>query len=255
MADPRDVFGPSAERYRSSDAHANEAELAHCVAIVRPRGGRVLDVGTGPGHTAFAFAPYADAVIGLDPTPEMLGVLRAESVRRGIDRVVGVEGYAEALPFADGTFEGVATRSAAHHFRSVPRFLAEARRVLAPDGWLLVVDTVGVDDAEADDQLDRIEFQRDPSHVRDYTRGRWLKMVAEAGFKPRISEVFPRPLNLEGWLDRLEVREPMRQRLTDAIMNSRGWLREYFRPHGEGGEATFHLHQIVLVADRRTTRS
>lgn len=50
-----------------------------------------------------------------------------------------VEAPAEDLPFADGTFRLVAV-ALALHWLDRSRFLAEARRVLEPSGWLVVYD-------------------------------------------------------------------------------------------------------------------
>lgn len=243
----REQFGREAEKYLTSPSHANEVELARCVEAVGPKGGPVLDVATGAGHTAYAFAPYASKVVALDVTPEMLSIVEREARARGFSNIETVEAPAEELPFPAAEFEGVTCRVAPHHFHDVRAFLQEANRVTIPGGWLLLVDTVGVDDPKADEQLDKIEFQRDSSHVRNYTSTRWLEMVAYCGYKIEFHETYARPHNLVNWMDRMSVAEPVRSRITDSIMNSTDWLRDYLRPHGQGEDATFHLHQIMLV--------
>ena len=70
------------------------------------------------------------------------------------------------IPFADGSFDVVACRTAAHHFSDVPAALAGMARVSRDR--VLLVDTLNMgDDAE------QAEALRDPSHVRNYTEAEW----------------------------------------------------------------------------------
>lgn len=246
--DPRTQFGPVAEKYLHSASHAHAAELSAVVEVARPAGGLVLDVATGAGHTALAMAPYAERVVALDPTREMLEVARAEAEQRELGNVDPVMAWAEELPFRTASFDGVTCRIAAHHFRSVPRFLAEARRCLKAGGWLVIVDTIGIDDPIADEELDRIEFLRDPSHARNLTVEAWRQAVVSAGFRVDSTETWARPHNVVGWLDRMKVQEPTRSNIIQMVVGSEGWLRDYLRPHGEGDALTFHLHQVLLRA-------
>lgn len=247
MSDPRAQFGPKAEAYFKSASHANVAELSSLVRLARPAGGRILDVGTGAGHTAYAFALGSSEVVATDITPEMLAIVDREAAVRGLNIRTQLC-PAEDLPFPDRSFEGVTSRTAAHHFRDVRAFLAEAFRVLQPKGWLLVADTVGIeDDPLADEELDRIEVARDPSHVRNYTPSRWRAMIEEAGFVVEHQEVVARTHPVDEWLDRMEVQEPTRSKVRQAIEHSEDGLRAYLRPRHEP-ELVFDLWQTFVLA-------
>jgi SAM-dependent methyltransferase len=82
--------------------------------------GRVLDVGCGPQPVP----SYAggDQFVGIDP------------LRGGPREFAFVQGIAEYLPFRDGIFDRVLFATSLDHMLSPQRALAEARRVLAPDG-------------------------------------------------------------------------------------------------------------------------
>jgi ubiquinone/menaquinone biosynthesis C-methylase UbiE len=99
------------------------------------RGRRVLDCGCGTGRLSQALAESeASKVWGVDPEPEMLRVA-AGNVPAG----VGLKpGRAEDLPFRDGWFER-AVMWLVCHLVDRPAAFAELRRVLAPDGRLVVV--------------------------------------------------------------------------------------------------------------------
>lgn len=248
--DPRIPFGREAEKYVSSTPHANEASLAHLVEIARPRGGRVLDVGTGAGHTAFALAPHAQEVVALDPTPEMLSIVEREATARGLTNITTFLSHAESVDFPDATFEGVATRLAAHHFESVDSFLQQSYRLLQPGGWIVIEDTIGIDDDDGDAQLDEIERLRDPSHRRNLRMFEWQAALAKAGFRVDHTEATSFPQNAYDWLDRMSVPEPDRTTVLHKIVYSENWLRDYLRPTGEAETLTFRLRRGLLRAHK-----
>jgi demethylmenaquinone methyltransferase / 2-methoxy-6-polyprenyl-1,4-benzoquinol methylase len=78
------------------------------VNALAPRAGdRVLDVATGTGLVAAELLARADCtVVGIDQSPDMLTAARARFAGRD-DRVRLLEGHAEALPFADGSFDAL----------------------------------------------------------------------------------------------------------------------------------------------------
>ena len=67
----RSQFGASAAAYATSKVHAKGASLGRLVELVKPqRSWRALDIATGAGHTAAAFAPHVASVVASDITPE-----------------------------------------------------------------------------------------------------------------------------------------------------------------------------------------
>jgi demethylmenaquinone methyltransferase/2-methoxy-6-polyprenyl-1,4-benzoquinol methylase len=102
---------------------------------------RVLDLACGTGDLALEIARrHPDAeVTGLDPSRGMLDIAAGKAARRGARLALEV-GIAEALPFADATFDGV---SIAFGLRNVPdreRGLAEMARVTRPGGRVVVLE-------------------------------------------------------------------------------------------------------------------
>lgn len=66
---------------------------------------RVLDVATGSGNAAMAAARRGASVVGLDYVPSLLDRARRRTEAEGLEDITYVEGDAEALPFADGSFD------------------------------------------------------------------------------------------------------------------------------------------------------
>jgi SAM-dependent methyltransferase len=99
-------------------------------------GQSVLDVACGTGALTCAVAlrvGSSGAVVGLDANQEMLEVARRKSTN-----IDWREGRAEALPFADESFDGVVSQFGLMFFDDRPRALREMMRVLRPGGRMAV---------------------------------------------------------------------------------------------------------------------
>jgi demethylmenaquinone methyltransferase/2-methoxy-6-polyprenyl-1,4-benzoquinol methylase len=139
-----EVFDRVAERYdlmtdlMSFGLHRLWKAFAVTVARVRP-GERVLDVASGSGDLARAFAARGAEVCMSDLNGPMLA--------RGRDRMLdagriapAVRCDAERLPFADGAFDCVSVGFGLRNMTRKDAALAEMARVLKPGGRLLVLE-------------------------------------------------------------------------------------------------------------------
>src|SRR6266567_1960092 len=120
----QEQFGATAAHYLTSKPHAKGKSLERLVELVQPQPAwRALDVATGAGHTAYAFAPHVARVWATDITEEMLALVRDEIAKRNLANVRVAYAKAEALPFEDQSFDLVTCRIAPHHFDSIAAFL------------------------------------------------------------------------------------------------------------------------------------
>ncbi|MBX3118695.1 MAG: class I SAM-dependent methyltransferase [Fimbriimonadaceae bacterium] len=250
MADPRTQFGRSAGQYLTSSVHGNKSALDDMVNAVRPKGGIVVDVGCGAGHTAFAFAHKVGTVIATDITPEMLEVTALAAIDRGYTNIRTEHAWAEELPFEKSSVDGVTCRLAAHHFRSIQAFVIESYRILKPGGWLAIVDNFGIDDPQADLALQNIEKTRDPSHGRSLKIGEWNMMIQRAGFSLRSSTPTWKPIPFDSWVQRMHVEPETAASLEKQMRESEGPLREYLQPTDGPDGFFFHLGELQIVADK-----
>jgi demethylmenaquinone methyltransferase/2-methoxy-6-polyprenyl-1,4-benzoquinol methylase len=103
-------------------------------AVVPQAGERILDVATGTGMVAAELRARADCtVVGLDQSPEMLAAARARFAGEGA-RVELVEGEAESLPFADGSFDALTFTYLLRYVDDPPATICELARVVRPGG-------------------------------------------------------------------------------------------------------------------------
>ncbi len=176
-------FGATASAYASSAVHAGGADLDALVAAAAITGSeRVLDIGSGAGHTALALAAKGAAeVIGLDMTPEMTAVATGLAAQRGLANVRFETGSVMAMPYQDASFDLVTSRYSAHHYADPVAAFREAKRVLKPGGRILMIDTIAPEQPALDTFLQAFELLRDSSHVRNCRATEWLRIFEAAG--------------------------------------------------------------------------
>ncbi len=102
-------------------------------------GSRLLDVATGTGAQAFAFAGKAREVVGVDLSLAMLHIARRKN---RFPNVTFLEADAAALPFEDDSFDAACVSFALHEMPSSirERVVREMARVTRPGGTIIVVD-------------------------------------------------------------------------------------------------------------------
>jgi ubiquinone/menaquinone biosynthesis C-methylase UbiE len=170
----------------------------------KPRG-HILDLGCGAGHLSFAAASVAEAVIAYDLSPEMIEIVSREARQRGHGNLTVQRGLAEVLPFEEQTFDWVVTRYSAHHWNDVRRALREVRRVLKPEGALIIIDVCAPEDPLLDTHLQTLELLRDSSHVRNYSLSNWNSMLVESGFEISSHFAWKLPLDFKAWVERMKT--------------------------------------------------
>ena len=256
-------FGANAAEYVTSSVHATGASLARVVELVAPRPlWHALDVATGAGHMALAFAPHVARVVATDITPEMLAETAKLAAAKGLANVETAEADAESLPFADASFDLVTSRIAPHHFPNQPRFIAEVRRVLKPGGIFALVDNIAPDAettpgfstdqlAAADVGYNLFEKIRDPSHGRALTAAGWRGLAANAGFEIRHQEIVLKAMAFKAWCRNMNVPADLAAALAAMLAGFDPCLTAFLQPREQNGDTVFMLRELVLIATRR----
>jgi len=214
------------------------------------RPSRVLDVATGGGHTAVAFAAVAPRVVAYDLTEPMLHAARDIARARGAG-IAFAAGNVESLPFRDGAFDVVTCRIAAHHFANVGAAVREIARVLRPGGALLLQDILGHDDAECAAFLLEVERRRDPSHVRSYRAVEWKALLRGAGLTIMDEGLIHKVRPWAEWTGRMRMTPAARAELDAFVRAAPARCREAFDFELTGSAVVaFTDRQFLLRADK-----
>jgi ubiquinone/menaquinone biosynthesis C-methylase UbiE len=202
-------FGPLARAYdRLRPADEGWAELLQAlIADGDLLGRRVLDVGCGTGRIAVALAKRGATVSGVDPSPEMLVEARA----RGRGVVEFEQAPAEALPFADASFERAVLRLVVH-LVDRPRAFCEVARVLAPGGRIVI-------GTFRPEHFDRFWLNRYFPSIRELDRRRFPSpaVLAEELKRAGFTDLAWRPLTLVRHASRAEALERIRGRFISTL--------------------------------------
>jgi len=194
------TWSDRAQAYRDSPTHREGPDLDLLVEWCEPgEGVKALDVATGGGHVARRLREEGCEVVTVDPSPGM----QADVLAR-----------AEDLPFADGSFDVVASRIAPHHFEDIAGAVAEMARV--GNGLVVIEDTL-----YSSDRHEEAEKLRDPTHVRNYSEDEWRGFLTDAGLEVEQVERFEKTHPLEAWLARTdcvgEEAERVKELLADCM--------------------------------------
>ena len=187
--DESEIFGVALYADGQTDGLPAEAVLASlgcgnplAVADLRP-GDRVLDLGSGGGIDVLLSARRVGPTgfaYGVDMTPAMLDLARANAARAGAQNVEFLLGQIEAIPLPDAAVDLIISNCVINLSPETPAVLAEMFRVLTPGG------RIGISDVVAEDDLSPAERAERGSHVGciagALSRSEYLDGLTAAGF-------------------------------------------------------------------------
>ncbi|MEY4964691.1 MAG: hypothetical protein RL274_274 [Pseudomonadota bacterium] len=138
------------ERIRALHAPDKDVETAIARHLTASRIENFLDAGTGTGRMLELIAPHAGRAIGIDVSPDMLAIARDRLLRANIPNAQVRLGDTYRLPFPNGSagangaagagFDVVLFHQVLHYLDDPGTAVAEAARVMAPGGKLLIAD-------------------------------------------------------------------------------------------------------------------
>ncbi len=179
--DFRDQAGHSAEYFGDTRDHWWNEDFLRlvsqrwCLDEVRD----VLDVGSGVGHWGMLlgrFLPSGARLTGVDREPAWVNEANRRARARGLAERFGyVEGVAEALPFADDSFDLVTCQTVLIHTADPSAVLGEMIRVARPGGLIAVAEPNNVASTLA---LDSLRFDAPIDEVMTLAR---FQLVCERG--------------------------------------------------------------------------
>ncbi len=116
-------------------------DVARQVVEHLPRG-RIMDVGTGPGHLPIEIGKLnADLdIVGIDLSPKMIRMAKANARAESVSNVEFRLADANKLPFSDGSFDFVISTGTLHHWHNPEQVFGELNRLLRKEGSAWIYD-------------------------------------------------------------------------------------------------------------------
>lgn len=163
------------DQIRSLHVAESEVERAIGKALGDVPIGCLVDIGTGTGRMIELFGPRAQAAIGFDRSSEMLRLARAKLEAAGIQSSLR-QGDMYALPLGEGSADCVILHQVLHYAHSPAVAVAEAARVLAEGGTLLVVDFAAHEREDLRERDAHIRLGFDDSVMAEWFQAAGLKV-------------------------------------------------------------------------------
>jgi ArsR family transcriptional regulator len=169
------------DRIRSLHVAENEVEsaIARAVSEAGRPVGRLADIGTGTGRMIELFGGEASQALGIDRSPEMLRLARVKLAEAGLGAELR-QGDMYALPMPSGSADTVILHQVLHYAQNPAAAVAEAGRLLAPGGRLLIADFA---------PHEREELRTRDAHARlGFAEDLVLRYLEQAGLEGRVVE-------------------------------------------------------------------
>jgi ArsR family transcriptional regulator len=168
------------DEIRSLHIAESDVEAAIARALADRPVGRLVDIGTGTGRMIALFGREASNALGVDRSPEMLRLARVKLAEAGLPGAELRQGDMYALPLAAGSADTVIVHQVLHFAQQPAAAVAEAARLLAPGGRLLVIDFA---------PHEREELRTRDAHSRlGFADEAVVKYLEDAGLEARVIE-------------------------------------------------------------------
>lgn len=122
--------------------YVSEADVEAAVLAAAPEGriGSLIDLGTGAGRMLTLLAPRAETALGLDLSQQMLNIARLRVAEAGLGHCELRHGDIFSTGLPDGSADLVVVHQVLHYLGDPAAAVAEAARLVAPGGRLLIID-------------------------------------------------------------------------------------------------------------------
>ena len=239
--DPKEQFDRQAKYYANSPTFSSGLSLDLLSKLLKGKKFlKGLDIGTGSGFTAFEISKNCTSVDGIDISTGMLEEANRIKDERKIKNVNFKIGYAEDLDYEDKSFDLVACRTSAHHFKNIKKAINEIERVIKNDGSIYIIDTITSDQKILNSWHQKIELIRDRSHIKNYSLMEWKNYFEDSTLN--LQEVHQTRVNmkLEDWMERSGTSKSDKDLLRNEYDKANDKIKNFFGIEKIDGDFKFY---------------
>jgi demethylmenaquinone methyltransferase/2-methoxy-6-polyprenyl-1,4-benzoquinol methylase len=169
----------------------------------------ILDVATGTGDLAILAANILNPqkIIGIDISEGMLKVAREKIIKNKLESIIEIQhGDSESINFDDNSFDAVMVSFGVRNFQNLTLGLTEIKRVLKPNGMLMI-----------------LEFSQPKLAIVRSFYDFYMKLVT-----PNMGKLFSKNRDAYAYLDESIKKFPEGENFID-ILNKLGYKKTYFK--------------------------
>ena len=227
------------EQYQQIIRDAEWKEVANHI----PKNSKFLDVGCGAGYSLMRASQDLNCEVkGIDADPGSHGVGRF--IKDMVKTVPIKQGFAENLPYANGTFDVVYSSHVLEHVNDEAKALAEMKRVLKKDGVLII--GMPTSSMAALNYLSQFIFT---THIKIYELFRNIFSVNPLKSFIKIfrinSHSYPRARSI--WYDLFHYRISNWQKTVETEFNVKSIIKPCFYPYPDYPQL-FKLHKSIFFS-------
>jgi ubiquinone/menaquinone biosynthesis C-methylase UbiE len=186
--------GADWDEMRALDLPAADVEASLLDLLGDAPLGRVLDVGTGTGRVLELLAPRLTSGLGIDASRTMLALARVRLAKPELAHLSVRLADMYALPLHDAAYDLVLLQMVLHYAEEPAQVIAEAARVLAPGGRLVIVDLATHDRADLRDRL--------AHRIQGFSDADIEPLLAGSGLHAESAAAVTGPLTVRIWCSR-----------------------------------------------------
>ncbi len=235
-------------RLVSVKEHGDEADIARILEIAKPdRYDVVLDVVTGLGHVARAFAPHVKQVEAFDPDGKILKGAEVLVKNENLDNINLIHGDIYNLPFEDKFFDIITARLAIRHLGNPSGLIKEAYRLLQPSGRLIIADSLAPQHTDLQGFLQNLYTCLDKSHLKSYTLADLEDFLNIENFAVDLIEIYPKHNNFRTWAKKHNVDKSQARMLSMMLGSASDRAKRHFRVIEDEGKIISFVTWMILI--------
>lgn len=245
-------FNTQCDNFENDNMNIKNKEfLEKCTAELELNGNEyVLEVASGTCVCGRSLAPHVKAVVCLDATPSMLEIGKQKAKAENITNIKFLTGYIEDIPFDDETFDIAICRHAFHHLTNTLSPFKEMKRVLKPNGKLVIID-MELSDKELRKIRDKIETLRDDSHVMTLTRKDLERLYDDNNVKIIKESCSKFNVSLDAWLALTQTTTENSSRIISLFENEvNDGIKTDLSPYYKNNKLNFYQSWIMIIGQK-----
>ena len=246
-----DIWNKRAPLYDNLDWVRKRDFLSFFIDLCQPRRDIIaLDVGCGTGIISRELSSKVKKVIGIDLSRDMINQAvskNSEGVLKGKQEYI--QGDAQYMEFADGTFDLVTARMSFHHIDDGEKAMQEVYRILKWGGRFVLCEGVPPDH-KTRQRYEEIFALKEKRHT--FSEAELINMFYLAGFENIVlTPFFMKQVSLVNWLRNSAVEDGATQKILELHLTADEHFKRVYQMAVRDNDIFIDWKFVVVTGEKR----